>query len=198
MKRVTGVVFAIGLVVSLTTFANAQGRPGGQGGRRGGGPPPAPTITTLAGDVLADWQGQKEQFVGLADAMPADKYDYKSTPAQRSFGEQVMHVVQVNGFLYGTLGAKTPAPAINQMAKTKDEVMTALRQSMDYGEAIVKEFSDAQLNERVAPPPFMGPQASRLRLIYGSMQHTQDIYGQMVVYVRLNGIVPPASRRGGL
>ena len=74
----------------------------------------------------------------------------------------------------------------------------AIRQSMDYGEAIVKEFSDAQLNERVAPPPFMGTQASRIRLIYGSMQHTQDIYGQMVVYVRLNGIVPPASRRGGL
>jgi hypothetical protein len=44
----------------------------------------------------------------------------------------------------------------------------------------------------------MGPSASRLRLIYWSMQHNMDIYGQMVVYLRLNGIVPPASRGGGL
>lgn len=73
-----------------------------------------------------------------------------------------------------------------------------MRQSFDFGEALLKEFCDQQLNERVMPPPFMGPSASRLRLIYGSMQHTFDIYGQMVVYLRLNGIVPPASRRGGL
>ena len=84
------------------------------------------------------------------------------------------------------------------MAKSKADVTTALKQSFDYGEALVKEFSDAQLNERVAPPPFMGPSASRIRLVYGLVGHTQDIYGQMVVYLRLNGVVPPASRRGGL
>ena len=83
-------------------------------------------------------------------------------------------------------------------ATTKAEVMAALRQSFDYGDAVVKEFSDQQWNGRVAPPPFMGPSASRLRLIYQSMQHTQDTYGQMVVYLRLNGVVPPASRRGGI
>jgi hypothetical protein len=44
----------------------------------------------------------------------------------------------------------------------------------------------------------MGPSASRIRMLYQSMQHTQDTYGQMVVYLRLNGIVPPASRRGGV
>jgi len=63
---------------------------------------------------------------------------------------------------------------------------------------VLKEFDDEQLNERVIPPPYMGRSASRLRLIYGSMQHTLDIYGQIVVYLRLNGIVPPASRPGGL
>ena len=185
------------LVLGLAPAAGAQGQ---GGARRGGGPPPQarPAITTLAGDILEDWTAQKELIVNAADAMPEDKFGYKSTPAQRSYGEQIMHIVQVNGFLYGTLGAKAQAPMINMMAKTKAEIMTALRQSFDYGEAIVKEFNDQQWNERVAPPPFMGPSASRIRLIYGSMQHTQDIYGQMVVYLRLNGVVPPASRRGGL
>jgi uncharacterized damage-inducible protein DinB len=85
-------------------------------------------------------------------------------------------------------------------AATKAEVMTALRQSMDYLEVVLKEFTDQQLNERMAIPPgsVMGSSASRLRPIYFVLQHNMDIYGQMVVYLRLNGIVPPASRRGGL
>jgi uncharacterized damage-inducible protein DinB len=158
----------------------------------------APAITTLAGDVRADWAVQKDLFVNAADAMPADKFGYKSTPAQRSYGEQIMHVVQANTLILPMLGGKTPAPTIDMKATTKADVMTALRRSFDFGDAVLKEFNDQQLNERVTPPPYMGPSASRLRLIYGSMQHTLDIYGQMAVYLRLNGIVPPASRRGGL
>jgi len=183
------------LVFGIAASALAQGQ---DGARRGGGPPARPAITTLAGDILDDWTAQKELLINAADAMPEDKFVYKSTPAQRNYGEQIMHIVQTNMFLYATLKPRAPAPMVNMMAKTKAEIMAALRQSMDYGDVVVKEFNDAQFNERVAPPPFMGPSASRIRLIYGSMQHTQDIYGQMVVYLRLNGIVPPASRRGGL
>ena len=108
-----------------------------------------------------------------------------------------MQVVGADQSVVGMLGGKTPAPAINLKAATKAEVMTALRQSMDYWEVVLKEFTDQQLNERVATPPdsFLGPSASRLRLFYLSITHSLD-YGQMVVYLRLNGIVPPASRRG--
>src|SRR4029079_17008161 len=85
---------------------------------------------------------------------------------------------------------------IDVKATTKADVMTALRQSFDFGDAELREFNDQQLNERVTPPQSFGSSASRLRLIYGSMLHTLDIYGQMAVYLRLSGIVPPASRRG--
>ena len=180
------------LTLGLAHTGSAQG-PQGRGG-----PPAAPTITTLAGDVQADWAIHKEWIVNAADAMPDDKFGYKSTPAQRSYGEQIMHVVQINQFVAGVLG-KTPAPAINLKAATKAEVTTALRQSMDYWEVVLKEFTDQQLNERVAVPPGpLGLSASRQRAIYWCMQHNWDIYGQMVVYLRLNGIVPPASRRGGI
>ena len=149
---------------------------------------------TVASDMLKDWTQQESTMVAIADAMPEDKFGYKSTPAQRSYGEQVMHVVQVNQALLGTLGAKTPAPGINLKATSKTDIMQALRQSYDYGEAVFKEFNDAAWTQPVMGPKFMG-QATRVRIANFAMTHTMDIYGQMVVYLRLNNIVPPASRR---
>jgi uncharacterized damage-inducible protein DinB len=189
------------LMAAATLLTLAMAHTGfAQGVQGRGAPPAAPTITTLAGDVQADWAAQKELLVNAADAMPADKFGYKPTPAQRSFGEQIMHVVQANQQVIGWLGGKTPPPAINLKAATKAEVMTAPRQSLDSWEIVMKEFADQQLNERVAIPPStpLGPSASRVRLFYLSITHSMDIYGQMVVYLRLNGIVPPASRRGGI
>ena len=190
MKNPLRMAAATLLTLGLAQTASAHG----QQGR--GAPPAAPTITTLAGDVQADWAIHKDLLVNAADAMPADKFGYKPTPAQRSYGEQIMHVVGADQSVVGMLGGKTPAPAINLKAATKADVMTALRQSMDYWEVVLKEFTDQQLNERVATPPDFGTSASRLRLFYLSITHSLDIYGQMVVYLRLNGIVPPASRRG--
>jgi uncharacterized damage-inducible protein DinB len=149
---------------------------------------------TVAGDMLKDWTQQKSTMVAIADAMPEDKFGYKSTPPQRSYGEQVMHVVQINQALLGTLGAKTPVPSINLKATSKADIMEALRQSYDYGEAVFKEFNDAAWTQAVMGPRFMG-QATRLRIANFAMTHTMDIYGQMAVYLRLNNIVPPASRR---
>jgi uncharacterized damage-inducible protein DinB len=130
--------------------------------------------------------------------MPEDKWDFKPTPAQQSFGERVMHIVQTDVRLLGTLGGKTPAPTINTQAKSKADIMAALRQDYEYGAAVIKEFNDQQLQERVKSLPFLGPTVSRVRLIYFDVAHTQDIYGQLVVYLRLNGVTPPASRRGGV
>jgi len=130
--------------------------------------------------------------------MPEDKYSYKSTPAQRSFAEQVMHVAGIDVALLSTMGAKTPPPKLNEKASTKAEVLAELQKSQDYGTAVIKEFNDAQLAERVKSLPFMGPTVSRLRLAYFSISHGQDIYGQMAVYLRLNGVIPPASNRGGV
>ncbi len=76
----------------------------------------------------------------------------------------------------------------------KTDILNALRQSYDYGEAVFKEFNDAAWTSAVMGPRFIG-QATRLRIANFAMTHTMDIYGQMVVYLRLNNVVPPASRR---
>lgn len=166
MTRASRLVITAALVFVAVGPLLAQGRG------------PRPTITSLSGDVLEDWQSQKALIVNAANAMPEDKFTYKSTPAQRDFAAQVMHIVGANQMLLGTLGGKTPAPAINATATSKADVMMALRQVYDYGEAVVKEFSDAQLVERIAPPRFMGAQASRVSVIYRALSHTNDIYGR--------------------
>jgi uncharacterized damage-inducible protein DinB len=193
MKRV--VTVSCGLLVVLATVAGMPERAAAQGqGRGGGGRGGAPACMNLACDVQADWGRSAQSLIAIADAMPEDKWTYKSTPPQRTYGEQVMHIVQIDQRLLGALGAKTPAPQINLKATSKADVMAALRQSMEYGTAVIKEFDDQGLLERV-PGQFLGPSASRVRLINFSMSHSQDIYGQMAVYLRLNGVVPPASNR---
>ncbi len=183
------------LVVAVAGTSLLAGGGGGQGRGRG---PAAPACTTVACDVQGDWDRNRGSIIGIANAMPEDKWTYKSTPVQRTYGEQVMHIVQTDLMLLATVGAKTPAPAINAKATSKADVMAALQQSMDYGAAVVKEFDDAGLSERIKSMPFLGPTASRLRVIYFAIGHSQDIYGQMAVYLRLNGVVPPASNRGGV
>lgn len=166
---------------------------GGPGAARGGNMQAPPASMSLASDFAIDFAAQEDLVLKAADAMPAEHFDFKPTPPQQTFGERLMHIVQVNSGLFRVLGPKTPAPMINMQAKSKPDVMAALKQSFDYGLAVVKEFNDQQLVERIMPPRFLGPSASRVRIITFSMVHTEDIYGQMVVYLRLNGVTPPAS-----
>jgi len=165
---------------------------------------PTAQTTTLSADITKDWKAQKETMMRIAEAMPEEKFGYKSTPPQRSWGEQILHVAGGNIFLMKFLNGKTQAPAVNTAdmatfglkASSKAEYLKALGDSFDYGEAVLKEFSsDAALMETVTGPPWMGA-STRARMVYDAIAHCQDIYGQMAVYLRLNGIVPPASRRG--
>lgn len=189
------------LVVATGAFGQERqggGREGRQGGGGRGRGPAGPACTTFACDVQASWDRNREQILAVADAMPDDKFDFKPTPAQQTFGERLLHIAQVDTMLLGSLGGKTPAPTINAQAKTKGDVVAALRQSFDYGAALLKEFNDQQLIERVKSMPFLGATTTRANVIMFDVGHTQDIYGQLVVYLRLNGVTPPASRRGGV
>jgi uncharacterized damage-inducible protein DinB len=185
MRRALVVVMSTIAVLTAVGTAHAQGR--GRGG--------APACMTVQCDVLGDWGRGYGLLIGVAEAMTEDKYGFKPTPAQESFGQRLMHVAGIDLKLLSTLGGKTPAPMVNVQATSKADIVAALRQVNDYGAAVIKEFNDQQLAERVASLPFMGPTASRLRVIYFSMSHSQDIYGQLVVYLRLSGITPPASNR---
>jgi uncharacterized damage-inducible protein DinB len=179
MKRV---VMSVGLMGVLLTASSALAQRG-------------PACTTVACDLQADWAGNTNGLMGIANAMPEGEYGFKPTPAQESFAERLMHVVNIDIKLLSTLGGKTPAPAVNAKASSKADVLAAMNQWNAYGAAVLKEFTDQQLSERVTSMPFLGPTASRTRIAYFSIAHAQDIYGQLAVYLRLKGVTPPRSSR---
>ena len=149
--------------------------------------------TTVLGDLLKDWERQRDTMMKIADAMPEDQFGYKSTPPQRSYGEQVMHIATVNVDVLKWIGGQTPAPSFTaESAKTKADMLKAMADSYDYGIALLKEQTDTTITQTI-DGRFLGP-STRARIFWFLLGHSMDIYGQMAVYLRLNGIVPPASR----
>ena len=147
--------------------------------------------------TLKDWTSQRDMLLKIAAAMPEEKFGYRPTPAQRTWGEQILHIAQANVNQMGRLGSKKPAPAIDMTLTSPAAILSALADSFDYGTAVLQEQTDAALIQQAGNTPFdrfMGPSAG-IRVVYYVVGHTWDIYGQMVVYLRLNGITPPASQR---
>jgi uncharacterized damage-inducible protein DinB len=155
---------------------------------------PAAQTASIQSDFVKDWQGQKDTLAKIAQAMPEDKFSFKATPAQRSFGAHVLHIAQINVMVLQTLGSKVAPPQINMNATAKADVIKQMNDSFDYGLAILKEQTDQTMVGGVQGPPWMGF-STRARMFEFLVGHTQDTYGQMVVYLRLNGLVPPASQR---
>ena len=155
--------------------------------------------SNLICEIQNDWSRNNAVLYGLADAVPGDKYGFNPTPAQQSFGERVLHVAQVNLMLLQALSAKTPAPSVDGNATSKAASLAALMRVGEYGVAVIKELGEEGLLARIdSPGPvgwFMGPKVSRQRVIYFLMEHSQDTYGQLVVYARMNGVTPPLSRQ---
>ena len=152
---------------------------------------PAAQSVTVQDDLLNDWTSMKDTMTKIAEAMPEDKFPYKPTPAQRTYGEQILHVAVDNVVIMKLLGGTVPAPAIDRNAASRAEVLKALTDSYDYGSAVIREQTDRSMAETVHIPNFVG---TRARLVWSAIGHAWDEYGVMTVYLRLNGIVPPASR----
>jgi uncharacterized damage-inducible protein DinB len=151
---------------------------------------------SLQAEVLKDWSALKTTMHQIAAEMPADTYAFRPTDAQQSFGERVVHIAAVNVALLDSLdGAATAKPTIDPKATAKDAALKALDDSFNYGAALLKQQSDQTLLQPVASPPkFLGP-SSRARIITFLVGHSWDVYGQLVVYLRLNGHVPLASQK---
>ena len=146
MKRVL-----LGMAVVCAAIATMIGRPSAQS-------------ATLNAELLKDWTEQKSTMMKIADAMPEDKLSYKSTPPQRDYGQQILHVAGANVMYLRFFGGKAPAPAINRNATSKAEILKALADSFDYGTALIKEQTDQSMMQTVPTNQYLGP-SSKARII---------------------------------
>jgi hypothetical protein len=146
-------------------------------------------------EVRQDWTEMKDTMTKIATEMPEAKFSYKSTPAQRTYGEQILHVASANvSVLKADIGGKAQPPAMNMKATSKAEILKALADSFDYGTALIDEQTDQSMVQVVKTVFHVG-RATRSRIFYLLIGHAWDIYGQMAVYLRLNGLTPPASKQ---
>ncbi len=136
----------------------------------------------------------KTNLLAAADEMPADKYSYKPTPAQMSFGEIVIHLVKANDYMCGSIGgAKAPARPTLAATDSKDALVGQLRESFAFCEQAASKLDDTKLGE---PLPFFGGHtASRAAVIMDSATDWADHYSQWAIYLRLNGLLPPTAKK---
>jgi uncharacterized damage-inducible protein DinB len=146
----------------------------------------------------------ENELVPLAEAMPADKYSFAPKGGEfatvRTFGQQVAHVAAV---IYvcaaSVLGEPVPQEAGEgengpPTLKTRDDILNYLKAAFVYGHKAMNSVT-AQNMMTMIKSPFGEGEVTRLNMITAPVWHSFDHYGQMVVYARMNGIVPPASRR---
>jgi len=143
-------------------------------------------------------------IVSAADAMPADKYGFAPTDGEfkgvRSFGQMVKHLSATNYILAAAaLGEEPPADAGDELGpeavRTKAEILNYLKGSFAYLDKAIEAIGQKTAPVKSSPiSPLKSTEATRLALAVESLVHAFDHYGQMVEYLRMNGVVPPASR----
>lgn len=167
-----------------------------------------PSTKTTAGSPVAqalnhNISGVEGEFYSAVLAMPEDKYSFAPTNGEfkdvRTFAEQVKHVAAVN-YLVGAaiLQEKPPVELSGESGpdsvKSKEDIVKFLKDSFAYVHKAVDNINESNLVSPIKSP-FGGGTTTRLAMATLIVGHCFDHYGQLVVYLRMNGIVPPASRR---
>ncbi len=169
--------------------------------------PAAGTIVTPAATIDSELGLIESEMMGAVKAMPADKFGFAPSqaifaPGQttqfatvRTFAEQATHVAQANYFFANFVSGVKPDTDVRAFAKltSKDEVVAALANSFAFAHKSIATLTAANAFE-VVKTPEPGLQ-TRSTMAMFCVAHANDHYGQMVEYLRMNGIVPPASAR---
>jgi uncharacterized damage-inducible protein DinB len=187
MKILTIVTLGI---LTLSLSANAQEKKGNDEHR---------TVTQVLDHTVSNLE---HDFVPAAEAMPEDKFSFAPTNGEfkgvRTFAQQIKHVATVN-YMFGAaiLGEKPPVDTRDEEGPasmtSKAEIIKYLKDSFAYVHKAVETVNEKNLIEPVQGP-FGVSTITRLGLSTAVGAHGFDHYGQMVEYLRMNGIIPPASR----
>jgi uncharacterized damage-inducible protein DinB len=146
--------------------------------------------------LLDSWNDIGRKLSAMAEDFPEDKYDFKPTPVQRSFAEQLLHAAGANYFFINPVtGQKSDAEAMMKRDQYKDKaaIVAFVKKSFADGAAAIQAKGEKGLDTLVVDP-FAHQYIRVSDLAYGFIEHSGEHYGQLVGYYRLSGLVPPESR----
>lgn len=145
----------------------------------------------------------ESEFVSAADAMPEEKYGFAPTDGEfkgvRTFSQQVKHVATASYMIFSAIAGEKPPVDIGTSENgpaamtSKADIMNYLKDSFAYGHKVLSTVTPENATGSI-PSPFGPGKTTRLSMAVVSIAHPFDHYGQMVEYLRMNGIIPPASR----
>jgi len=195
-------ILAIGAMLGVGSLAVAA-----QAGPAANGQQTAETNATPSQALDSELALIEQEMMGAVKAMPAEKFSFAPSaaifvPAQttefqgvRTFAQQATHVAQANYFFYGVVSDLKPDVDVRAIAKltNKDEIVAALAGSFSFAHKAIATLTPANAFE-VVKTPEPGLQTRATLAAFG-VAHANDHYGQIVEYLRMNGIVPPASAR---
>jgi DinB superfamily len=140
---------------------------------------------TVSSAILDNWNDVGNRIVAMAEDWPENKYDYRPAPGVRSFGDVIRHIAGANYEMVNLAAGKKVGvggdnPPVDQF-KTKAQLVEYVKKSVSDGDKTIHEIGDSGVMQR-------------LDYWVGYTEHMGEHYGQLVVYYRNNGVVPPASR----
>jgi uncharacterized damage-inducible protein DinB len=139
-------------------------------------------------------QSAAKKLVAAAEEMPAEKYGFKPTPAQLSFGDVVVHLAAGNDYFCSTIGG-VPHPTRTKVTSTdaKDVLVARLKETFDFCDQALAQVDDSKLGEEL--PFFGGRKMTRAALMIVASDDWGDHYSQDAIYMRLNGVLPPTAKK---
>lgn len=156
-------------------------------------PKAAPALTQSQA-LLEAWSEIGRKLTAMAEDFPEDKYDYRPAPTQRTFAEQLLHVAGSNDFLSDVADGKKPVDDEERAHYPgKASVVAYLKKSFEKGAAAIRANGESGMQTIVADPE-SGQRLPLGALAWGVVEHCGEHYGQLVVYYRASGLVPPESR----
>jgi len=152
----------------------------------------APVKNPVSTVLRTSLAGRQKNILAAIDAMPADKFSYKPTPDQMSFGHLVVHIIESNNNFCAKV-ADASAPKVDEFKETdpKDKLLAAARASFDFCSTALANVDDSKLGDNVDFGRVQGPRAMGVFFLVGGWA---DHYGAAAMYLRLNGILPPTAQ----
>lgn len=146
------------------------------------------TLTAASRDM---YQGVQKILLFSAERMPEEQYGFKPSESVRTYAQILGHVADAQySFCSIVLGEENPAPRVEKSAGSKAELIEALKAAFSYCERAHTSLDDASATEMVT---FMGSEEPKLHVLTVNQVHTIEHYGNLVTYMRMNGLVPPTS-----